>query len=83
MALTFQPFAENSAIKDLGQKLYENVSRVERGVSCGLGLAALASLVGVRGLLPKAFFLGAGLALVFRGATGHCPVYEHLGIHGK
>lgn len=61
-----------------------NVSEVERIVS----LAAGGSLVAL-GLLGRGRRLGApsavaalaaGAALVYRGASGHCPIFEMLGV---
>lgn len=77
MALSFQPFAENQALQDLGERLYENVGTGERTLSYGLGLAALTAGVEMRGF-GKLLFLGAGAALLYRGISGHCPVYDRM-----
>ncbi len=62
-----------------------NVGQTERWASV-LGGAALAALAlrggrrsrGVAGLAGLAAL--AGLPLILRGATGHCPVYQKMGI---
>lgn len=63
-----------------------NVGQTERWASV-LGGAALAALAlrggrrrskGVGGLAALAGL--AGLPLILRGATGHCPVYQRMGI---
>ena len=65
----------------LGSVTSVNVSQTERWASV-LGGAALAALAlrggrskGVAGLAAL-----AGLPLILRGATGHCPVYQKMGI---
>lgn len=56
-----------------------NVGRMERFGSIALGAALLAYGLGRRrasGVAQAA----AGAALLYRGATGHCPVYERMGV---
>ncbi|MBI1912743.1 MAG: DUF2892 domain-containing protein [Deltaproteobacteria bacterium] len=66
-------------ILELTEKRHVNVGRTERWLSV-LGGAFLA----VRGLSKKnlsgAALAAAGGYLVYRGQSGHCPVYEGLGI---
>jgi uncharacterized membrane protein len=60
-----------------------NVADLERWASA-LGGAALTAY-GVKQLQAKsaagAFIAAAGAALMYRGATGHCPIYEAAGIN--
>jgi hypothetical protein len=58
-----------------------NVGKTERWASV-LGGAALAALAFRGGNRKSAVGLAAlaGLPLLWRGATGHCPVYQKLGI---
>jgi hypothetical protein len=58
-----------------------NVGTVERWASAAGGGALLAWALGHRRLSATmgALALG-GAALLFRGATGHCPVYSSLGM---
>ena len=56
-----------------------NVGTLERWGSAAIGAALIA--YGFRhrarsGLAPAA----AGAALLYRGTTGHCPIYERMGI---
>lgn len=61
----------------------KNVGSIERGASIAIGAIALLSAFrrrGISGLLSGA----AGSALLYRGISGHCDVYEKLGIdHSK
>jgi uncharacterized membrane protein len=57
-----------------------NVGETERLASvAGGGLLALYGLS--RGSLAGLGLAAAGAALVYRGVTGHCPVYETLGVN--
>jgi len=60
-----------------------NVADVERWASA-LGGAALAAY-GIKQLKDRspagAAFAAAGTALIMRGATGHCPMYDAVGIN--
>src|SRR5947207_3285215 len=59
-----------------------NVAEVERWASA-LGGAALTAY-GIRHLKGKsmtgAMIAAAGTTLIYRGATGHCPIYAQTGI---
>lgn len=58
-----------------------NVSPLERIVSLALGGSLVAlGLAGRRRRLPALAAVGAGLAVLQRGATGHCLVYDLLGL---
>ena len=52
-----------------------NVSRNERWLSAGLG-AALALIGLSRAPLPGLGVAAAGGALMYRGLTGYCPLYQ-------
>lgn len=59
---------------------YQNVGRGERIVSTAAG--SILALLGLgRRDLTGALIAGVGGALVYRGATGHCPVYERAGVN--
>src|SRR5688572_9457382 len=56
-----------------------NISETERALSLAAGgLLAIAGLS--RRSLPGAVIAAVGGALIYRGATGHCDVYEALGL---
>lgn len=56
-----------------------NVGSSERATSVATG--ALLTLAGLsRGTLPGMLIAGVGGALLYRGFTGRCPVYEKLGV---
>jgi len=61
-----------------------NVSNAERALSMGLGVLLL--LTGIRKIrkqpLQSLVRLGVGYGLLFRGASGVCPVYRKLEIDG-
>jgi uncharacterized membrane protein len=64
-----------------GQQQQEqiNVSEGERATSLAAG-SILAMLGLARRSIPGMLVAGVGGALLYRGATGHCPVYESLGL---
>ena len=54
-----------------------NVGGAERAVSVAAG--AILALTGIsRRSLPGLLIAGVGGAMIYRGSTGHCPVYEAL-----
>lgn len=57
-----------------------NVGRVERWLSIAAG-GALAAYALKRRQVPGGAAAIAGAALLYRGATGHCDVYQALGIN--
>lgn len=58
--------------------LRENVGSDERVISLGAG--AILALLGLgRADLRGLLIAGIGAGLIYRGAKGHCPVYESLG----
>ena len=56
-----------------------NVGRNERQVSLAAGIAAVAVGLSRRSLLG-ALTAGVGAGLIYRGASGHCNVYQALGL---
>jgi uncharacterized membrane protein len=57
-----------------------NVGASERAVSVAAG--AIVGLLGLRrGTLPGLLCAGIGGMMVYRGITGHCSVYESLGLN--
>jgi len=79
MPLTFQPFADVPAIKEIEKELGTNLSSSERTISNALGAVLLGASMGRGGILKWLLRLAGG-ALLARGITGHCAVYERLGI---
>src|SRR5687768_15413694 len=57
----------------------KNVSEPERWISVIFGSALAAYGLKMRSL-PGLVLSGVGGALVWRGATGHCMVYESMGV---
>jgi uncharacterized membrane protein len=61
------------------ERIRVNVGEIERWISLGSG--ACMALYGLkRGTLGGMLLALAGGCMAYRGATGHCPVYEALGI---
>ena len=56
-----------------------NMAGVERWGSLAAGGLAIAYGL-TRRSRPRAWLTAAGTTLVYRGATGHCPVYSTLGV---
>ncbi len=82
MALTVQPFADNKALDNVREALDVNVTSAERigSVAAGAGLLLYgASRKSLSGLLIAL----VGGALIRRGITGHCEVYQKLGVNSR
>jgi uncharacterized membrane protein len=80
MPLTTQPFAQMKELETLRKSLLVNVSFSERIGSVVGGLFLMlfgAARKSIGGLLLALF----GGGLMYRGATGHCDVYEHFGVN--
>ena len=77
--LTYQPFANAPAIAALRTELSHNVGAGERALCGLLGAALITGGFRLRGLsiLPT---LALGAAFVLRAASGHCALYERMGI---
>jgi len=58
---------------------YQNVGDTERVISSILGGTLLIGGL-TRRSLPGLVFAATGAALLYRGATGHCTLYESLGM---
>jgi uncharacterized membrane protein len=82
MSLTYRPFDKLPQIEELRQELRKNVPDAERIISALSGLALLASGF-YRGGLAKWALSAAGMALVQRGLTGHCPLYEQMEVSSR
>lgn len=57
----------------------QNVGSTERMFSTGIGGMLVASGI-LRGRLPGLLLTAVGGALLYRGLTGHCSLYQQLGI---
>lgn len=79
MSLTYQPFAELPAVEALGNELKHNVNDIERYGSVAAGAGILAGSFFGHGV-GRLLMLAAAGALMYRGLTGHCHVYERLGV---
>lgn len=80
--LTAQPFANSKELANLRSSLNINVPQPERygSMIAGAGLAAWGlSRRSLGGLLIAV----VGGALIRRGVTGHCMLYENLGINSR
>lgn len=75
---------ERSSSRETSECEAPNVSNAERALSVGLGILLL--LTGIRRIrkrpLNSLVRLGVGYGLLFRGASGVCPVYKKLDIDG-
>lgn len=79
MPLTQQPFAHVPELDRLGHELYVNVSENERVASATLGLGLVIAGMKFGGPLRWVLSL-AGAGLASRALTGHCPLYQQLGV---
>ena len=86
MALTAQPFAEidqlGKPLDNVRAALRVNVQQPERTGSVAAG-AALALFGLSRKSLPGLLIAALGGALIHRGVTGHCAMYEKLGVNSS
>lgn len=82
MPLTVQPFADSKELDGVRAALSINVPQAERigFVAAGAGLL----LYGLsRRSIPGLLVGVLGGALIRRGATGHCGVYEKMGVNSR
>ncbi len=80
MALTSQPLADNKALDNVRTALDLNIPSPERVGSVAAGAGLL--LYGVsRKSLPGLLIALLGGALIRRGVTGHCELYQKLGVN--
>jgi uncharacterized membrane protein len=82
MPLTYRPFDHLPKFEELRQELRTNVPDAERAISALSGLGLLATGLSRSGL-AKWVLAAAGLALVRRGFTGHCPLYEQIEVTSR
>jgi len=82
MPLTTQPFASLPEMNTLRERLMTNVAFPER-IGSVAGGAALALYGASRRSLGGLFLMLLGGALVRRGYTGHCDLYEKLGVNSS
>ena len=86
MPLTAQPFAEvdqlSKPLDRVRASLNVNVPQAERIGSVAAGAALLGYGLS-RKSLPGFLLALVGGALVARGATGHCAMYEALGVNSR
>ncbi|MGZ9125007.1 MAG: YgaP family membrane protein, partial [Candidatus Binatia bacterium] len=77
MPLTAQPFAESKELDAVRADLSVNVPQPERigSIAAGAGLLLYGAS---RKSLGGALIALLGGALIHRGATGHCPLYENI-----
>ncbi|WP_158640664.1 SRPBCC family protein [Anseongella ginsenosidimutans] len=59
-----------------------NVGKLERMASIGMGMGLLCSALRSKGFFKYAAILGAGGYLLYRGASGNCPLSSSMGIRG-
>lgn len=82
MPSTVQPFVDSKELDGVRAALSMNVQRSERigSVAAGAGLLLYgASRRSLGGVLVAVL----GVALIHRGSTGHCSVYEKLGVNSR
>lgn len=82
MALTVQPFADSKELDGVRAALNINVSQTERigSVAAGAGLLLYGAS---RRSLGGALIALLGGALIHRGSTGHCSLYQKLGMNSR
>src|SRR4051812_28163162 len=80
--LTTQPLAHSKELDAVRSELLINVHPAERIGSAAAGIALMAYGLSRRSLAGVFITLG-GAALLLRGGTGHCMLYERLGINSR
>jgi uncharacterized membrane protein len=76
--LQYQPFAAVPELDKLRHDLFVNVPEPERKLSLALGLGCI--LAGLQQRSMSGVLLAvAGCGALYRGATGHCPLYHAMG----
>jgi uncharacterized membrane protein len=80
MSLVTRPFAQLSELDEIARNDKHNLSQVERTASMAAGGLLVAAALASRS--RPGILLGLlGCAALLRGATGHCEVYQRLGIN--
>ena len=82
MSLTAQPFAQSKELETLRTALDINIPQAERTGSVAAGAGLILYGLSRRSLGGVVLALLGG-ALVRRGVTGHCEVYEKLGVNSR
>ena len=77
-----QPLAHSRELESVREDLYTNVPQNERVASVAAGAALIAVALWRRSWSTLLLGLG-GAALIHRGTTGHCHLYERLGINSR
>ena len=77
-SLTYQPFSAVPELDQLRKELLINVGEHERLISVVAGIVTLWEGFRERSIMGGILSL-FGAALIARGATGHCSLYEALG----
>ena len=80
--LTDKPLAQLPELDELRKNLTQNVPKWERIGSIAVGASLIALGISRRSILGGLTGL-AGVALVARGATGRCAVYDRLGNNSR
>ena len=80
MPLMTQPLAQDPVLDTVRTSLFKNVPSAERIGSVAAGVALIGYGLSRKSLAGVLLALG-GAALVGRGATGYCMLYEKLGIN--
>src|SRR4051794_31483246 len=80
--LTTQALARSKELDAVRSELLINVNPAERIGSVAAGVALMAYGLSRRSLAGVFITLG-GAALLLRGGTGHCMLYERLGINSR
>ena len=76
--LQYQPFAAVPELDKLRHDLFVNVPEPERKLSLAMGVGCILAGLQQRSL-PGILLALAGGAALYRGATGHCPLYNAMG----
>ncbi len=76
--LQYQPFAAVPQLEKLRHELFVNVPEAERKMSLAMGVACIVYGLQQRSLSGVLLAITGGAA-IYRGATGHCPLYEAMG----
>lgn len=80
MSLTYHPFENIPALEEIRETLHKNISDKERTFSAVSGLFLIGASRAPDSGLVKTLLIGAGVALLGRAFTGHCPLYEELDV---
>lgn len=68
-----------TALASVSPQLHQNVNQSERSASLALGAGVLLGSIFGHGF-GRLLAFGAAAGLIYRGMTGHCPLYEKLNV---